>query len=245
MCPSGAKADLSNRKMQQWVIHLYREASSHVASPIGIRLIASMNWTLFSKHVFGGKSLLEAAQTRLALLDAAVACSSSLGNQYHRLSRLSDRAGIEAATFAISRHDLRSAVTLLEQGRALIFAQLGRYRSVLGKLEGKHADLATRFGTISRELNNLVVRDVDNQYWSLPERVQAAEEPAARHVDCFCFSTLILTHVDGCVSGTFVCRPNGRTSSTTSAQNQGLNSFFGLGTSSSCNRPQKAAQLFS
>lgn len=116
----------------------------------------------------------EAAQTTLNLLDTAVARSSSLQNQYHQLARSPNQVATEAASFAIFHNRLQKAVEFVEQGRALIYAQLSRYRVVLGTLREEYPDLESRFASISKELDEIVVRNPQGGIASV------TEDPATR-----------------------------------------------------------------
>lgn len=56
---------------------------------------------------------------------------------------------MDAASHAIETEQIRRAVEILEQGRGLMFNQLGNYRPPLDALETANKELADRF----RELN--------------------------------------------------------------------------------------------
>lgn len=63
----------------------------------------------------------------------------------------------DAAALAIEQEKPRDPVEILEQGRGLLFNQLGRYRTCLDNPQGAHRDLADQFKDLSAQLESSVV----------------------------------------------------------------------------------------
>lgn len=143
------------------LIELLQEAAHHLLSPIGERTRAANLWRRISRA--GHPSELEAMQTTLNLMDLAVAESASLQSLSSRLSdeasfRAAQGVASDSAALAIGSGDLPLAVSLLEQGRSIIYSQLGRYRAAIDDVRRVSPDLAERLVGLSMELDALVIR---------------------------------------------------------------------------------------
>lgn len=118
-------------------------------------------WRTVSRRL-GDPSELDATKTMLNILDLAVAESTSLESLSGRLSNGSfnhaQGVGSDAAALAIESGDFRLGVSLLEQGRSIIYAQLGRFRSAIDDIRKASSELAERLAGLSMELDALVVR---------------------------------------------------------------------------------------
>lgn len=127
---------------------------------------AAHSWRLFADE-FKHSDRLNAYRTSLNILDAAATRSSSLEKQYSQLStatllRVSKDVTVDAAALAIDKGETELAVALLEQGRARLFSELGRYRTTLDDLEAISPLLAARFAALSNELDALVISGVSS-----------------------------------------------------------------------------------
>lgn len=140
------------------------EAATDPSGRILDRLDAALVWRQFADE-FNHESQLKAYVTSLNLLDAATTHYGSLETQYQELSQqstlmYSDQVAVEAAAIAINQERVDLAIVLLEQGRARLFSQLGRYRTTMHDLEMVAPELAIRFSTLSGELDALAVTGV-------------------------------------------------------------------------------------
>lgn len=114
---------------------LHKAASTHNPSRIEDRMQAAGLWRDQAALLDHG-SQLDAYIVSLGILDAAITRSRSLEEQYSQLTSnnitaLSKDVAVDGAALAISLGNLEIAVEMLEQGRATLFTQLGRYRTVL------------------------------------------------------------------------------------------------------------------
>lgn len=141
---------------------MLQEASAYTSSSALKRLEASREWLLLARE-FHQDSELEAAIEILNLLEIAVAQSQSLESLYTRLSedkliRGAKDVAADAAALAIEKGDVPLAVSLLEQSRAVIFTQLGHYRTALDDVWATAPALAERFVKLSNTMNSLLMR---------------------------------------------------------------------------------------
>lgn len=141
---------------------LLREAAQHFVSATNPRMSAASWWQRLA-HAVGSPTELEAIRRMLNLLDLAVAESASLESLSSRLSENNQfRAALgvasDGAVLTVKSGDLRLAVSLLEQGRSIIYSQLGRYRSAIDKVHEVSPELAKRLVGLGIELDALVVR---------------------------------------------------------------------------------------
>ncbi|KAG8883323.1 hypothetical protein FRB98_003169 [Tulasnella sp. 332] len=141
----------------------FREAAGHEFSPILVRLKASRHWiTAARKHNSG--VLDEAYRSALALLDRSVLLARNVGDRYLRVTTQDLDIGgknlaLDAASHSIEEGQLETAVQLLEQGRGVMFNQLGSYRTPLDDLEEIDRDLAGRFRTLSAAIERSALVD--------------------------------------------------------------------------------------
>lgn len=160
------------------VLELLKEASQHTMSPTRSRMHAATLWRTSCRDS-GLPSELEAIKAILNLMDLAVAESTTLEGLPSMLSDTveSDEAqGVasDAAALSLNSGDLVTAVSLLEQGRSIIYAQLGRYRPAVDDVYRISPDLSGRLVDLSVQLDALVVRR---------ERIDSKNNARARPFD--------------------------------------------------------------
>lgn len=122
---------------------------------------------------------MRAYGTTLGLLEEAITRSTSLEKQYSQLSNhstLKQTKGlaVDAASLAIDGGEVELALELLEQGRAVLFAQLGRYRTALDDIAAVAPELAKKLVTLGRQLDAVTVSG---------EWVTSGFEPRSRFED--------------------------------------------------------------
>lgn len=66
--------------------------------------------------------------------------------------------GSDAAALALDQQDPRKAVELLEQGRGILLSQMEYLRSPMDNLRGVDAEMANEFGTVSSQLEALIIK---------------------------------------------------------------------------------------
>ncbi|KAG8861411.1 hypothetical protein FRB96_002860 [Tulasnella sp. 330] len=138
-----------------------KEAASYVLSPLSHRLDAACYW-ISRARAHDSTSLTEAYSTSLTLLDRSVLLARSIHDRHARLTskdfglRLRDIV-VDAASWAIHQDDLEGAVQILEQGRGMVFNQLGHYRTPIDVLNAVDEKLADRFRTVSVAVEELTL----------------------------------------------------------------------------------------
>ncbi|EGN99560.1 hypothetical protein SERLA73DRAFT_159817 [Serpula lacrymans var. lacrymans S7.3] len=129
------------------------KAVNHPTASTKLRLSSSLEWISLAR---GHASQLTAYATSLRLLDLHVVLAPSLASRHQiRGTAVSPTLASDAASCAIERGLSHVAIELLEQGRALLWAQLARFRTPLDRLRAlgvKERDLANRFDYLSRLL---------------------------------------------------------------------------------------------
>ncbi|KAG9011962.1 hypothetical protein FRB94_007155 [Tulasnella sp. JGI-2019a] len=146
------KSDLADL---QESIRCYREATGHKLSPLSIRLCSAHNWIKIARQ-HSPDSLGDAYAAYMNLFDRSLllAASSIPDTHAHMLQTNSREKSIteDATSHAIEKNQLSTAVEVAERGRALLFTQLGNYRTPLQDLEILNKELAGRFRTLSAAL---------------------------------------------------------------------------------------------
>ncbi|KAG8863097.1 hypothetical protein FRB96_009277 [Tulasnella sp. 330] len=147
------------------IISLLIEICTQGATVLPIRLNASFSWVYVARE-FGHPSALDAYRTAIQLMDTSITVARVLERQHEHLTRevalgpeSVSFANIvyDAASLAIEENQPRDAVELLEQGRSLLFNQLGRYRTSLDDLQDTNRELADQFEDLSAKLESSVV----------------------------------------------------------------------------------------
>ncbi|EGO26540.1 hypothetical protein SERLADRAFT_447721 [Serpula lacrymans var. lacrymans S7.9] len=131
-----------------------RLATTYVTVGSKRRLDSCMQW-IADAECWGHTSALEAYRTALEIIDRHVMASSSVLTRHEALRAVRQSIASDAASCAIRDGRLEEAVVLLEQGRALLWAQLARFRTPLDELRSRGNDgrrLAAEFERLSREL---------------------------------------------------------------------------------------------
>ncbi|KAG9022017.1 hypothetical protein FRB95_000996 [Tulasnella sp. JGI-2019a] len=139
-------------------LHLAREGATHELSPVIDRLRASSHWVQFGKEL-DDPSVLEAYMTQISLLDRYITFARSIGAQHSRLTtnsksiQTADLAS-EATSYALQKSLPVMAIELLEQGRSILYSQLGKYHTSLIDLEAVNPKLANQFKVLSMRLED-------------------------------------------------------------------------------------------
>lgn len=145
-------------------IALFREGANSPATPAAHRLRAAYHWARLAR-TSSSESALDAYITTLMLLEKTITQSKSLEARHTYLSNNSILPRLElaelatdACSCAIDQGKIELAVELLEQGRATIMTQLGRYRTQLDNITAVDTRLANEFQRLSRRLDASIVK---------------------------------------------------------------------------------------
>ncbi|KAG8980116.1 hypothetical protein FRB93_009659 [Tulasnella sp. JGI-2019a] len=166
---TGNMADL-----QESVQH-YTNIAHDTLSGLSDRLDGASNWIMVARKN-GLESLENAYSAYMDLLDRSLLLSaSSIPDSHSHMVRIR-RRGLnvteDATSCAIKKHRLSEAVKIAERGRALLFTQLGSYRTPLDDLEVVNKGLADRLRALSTVL--------DHSATSLPGIMAIGDEIARR-----------------------------------------------------------------
>ncbi|KAG8864237.1 hypothetical protein FRB96_006058 [Tulasnella sp. 330] len=154
-------SDTADRKNS---FQCYGEAAEHDLSPLADRLLASNNW-IDSAVEQSDESLGNAYASAMDLLDRSLLlAASSMSDSHARLARgrfKDQRRAIteDATAYAIKNRQLNTAVEVFERGRALLFTQLGKYKTCLDDLETESSSLTNQFRTLSVALEASTLSD--------------------------------------------------------------------------------------
>jgi hypothetical protein len=126
---------------------------------------------MLSRH----PTLLDAFSAALEAQELAVTLSRSLTVQHSHLAEKSDiGVAMDAAAHAVNAGKIELAVEFVEQGKAIGFATLSRYRTGLEELQAVDKGLVERFKELSRMLDHTVVSNENDGRLgtTLPQRPQ-------------------------------------------------------------------------
>ncbi|EKM60625.1 uncharacterized protein PHACADRAFT_189751 [Phanerochaete carnosa HHB-10118-sp] len=147
---TGSETDISDA-----IFYARESAVSQSGSGRLERLEVAIEWTTMA-HLENHPSTLEAYRTGLELLEQYLTCIPTLELQ-HEAVREAKSLSSNAAAYAIGQGDLKLAVEMLEQGRALLWSQVRRLRTPLDQLAADEGSVHLRdaFLEKSRALETL------------------------------------------------------------------------------------------
>ncbi|KAG2753757.1 hypothetical protein P692DRAFT_201929043 [Suillus brevipes Sb2] len=128
-------------------------------------LTAAKSWVASAEETNHGSALV-AYQTALKFLDQHVALLSSSSRHFDVVSMATASRAVDAFSCSIRNGALATAVELVEQGRAVFWTQLARFRTTLDELSAAHhtgAALAEEFRQLSFHLRNAFDQSTEDQ----------------------------------------------------------------------------------
>ncbi|KAG9002337.1 hypothetical protein FRB94_003995 [Tulasnella sp. JGI-2019a] len=141
------------------------DGAVHVSSPVTHRFQASLLWIAMSRMI-NHPSVMEAYTTSISLLDRHITFARSISTQHSRLRGdfslpWARSLASDAASYALKESSLEAAVEFLEQGRSVLYSQLGNYRTSLVDLDSVNPGLAEQFRVQSARLEGSVTSSED------------------------------------------------------------------------------------
>ncbi|KAG8960837.1 hypothetical protein FRC03_006080 [Tulasnella sp. 419] len=130
-------------------LELFQRCVTNNAGSIRMRFKYSYKWAI---HAEGANQVL-AYKTCLDLANQYLLMRPSVVSRHQLLARVPRSIGCDAAACAIGMGQVTTAVELLEQGKTLLWSQIGRYRTPLDKLQKVNRGLAYRFKQLSQQLD--------------------------------------------------------------------------------------------
>jgi CHAT domain-containing protein len=128
-------------------------------------LNAAKSWVTSAEEI-NHSSALVAYQTALKFLDQHVTLLSSSSRHFDVMSMAIASLAVDAFSCSIRHGALTTAVELVEQGRAVFWTQLARFRTTLDELSIAHhagAALAEEFRQLSFRLRNAFDQSTEDQ----------------------------------------------------------------------------------
>ncbi|KAG8994009.1 hypothetical protein FRB94_010207 [Tulasnella sp. JGI-2019a] len=136
-------------------IQHYKDAVGQSLSRLSDRLTSAHNWVVMARQ-HGLESLEDAYMAYMDLFDRSLLLAASSIPDTHiymvQINRDAKTMTEDATSQAIEQHQLCTAVQIAERGRALLFVQLGNYRTPLNDLEAVNKGLADQFRMLSASL---------------------------------------------------------------------------------------------
>ncbi|KAF5347087.1 hypothetical protein D9758_011644 [Tetrapyrgos nigripes] len=131
--------------------------------------------------MYGHHSALPAYKLSLDLLERCFMINPSLDTQFEFLTLASPSLVLDAASYAIEKGELCTAVELLEQGRSLLWAKMRGYRHSLDELRLVDESLATEFGDICNQLGVLTTDHETSSLISTQNQMMQTDQKWKRH----------------------------------------------------------------
>ncbi|KAF8126283.1 CHAT domain-containing protein [Boletus edulis] len=138
-------------------------ATSFKPGNISLRVAASIMWARAADSLQHA-SALDAYSRSLQLLDSYISMAASPSSRHFSMKNFPTNLPVDAASCALRRGDISRAVELVEQGRALLWTQMARFRTPLDDLclrRPSAEPLIKRFQELGDLLNQQSV-DLDN-----------------------------------------------------------------------------------
>jgi tetratricopeptide (TPR) repeat protein/CHAT domain-containing protein len=137
-------------------ITLYKQAVHNSAASSKDRLAIAIRWAHAAQQ-HRHKSVIDAYSMSLQCLDRCLISYPDVDSQQRFLATVDISLASNAASAAIDAKNLKAAVELLDQGRALLWSKMAGYRYPLDQLRKVDKELADQFGTLSVQLEHLAL----------------------------------------------------------------------------------------
>ncbi|KAG0702008.1 TPR-like protein [Suillus ampliporus] len=154
---------LSSDSDEIFEVYLHLSRISHPASRGDLR--AAKSWAAYAEEL-KHDSVMIAYQTALKFLDQHVAILSSSSRHFDAVRGATSSLAMDAFSCSVRRGALKTAVELVEQGRAVFWTQLARFRTPLDDLMasgGTEKALAEEFKQLSFRLRNTLDASPEDQ----------------------------------------------------------------------------------
>ena len=123
---------------------LFDHAANHSPASAKDRFHTAVLWAR-EAHLRGHQSSLHAYTKSLTLLGHRLILAPTIESQQNLLATVPKALALNAASSSIDQGDFRSAIELLEQGRAILWSKLRGYRHPLDKLRTIDKELFDQF----------------------------------------------------------------------------------------------------
>ncbi|KAI0063936.1 TPR-like protein [Artomyces pyxidatus] len=165
--------------------HLFEEAADNTHSNSRERLEAARDWASFARQ-HDHPSALVAYSKALVLLQRCLVINPTVEMRQEFLVRTSGDLSSLAASWAIEKADLETAVQMLETGRGLLWSTMRGYRHPIDRLREVDLTLAEEFDSTSSRLESLATSSASETERQLAgtrtvQQSQAAEEAKWTH----------------------------------------------------------------
>ncbi|KAH7906390.1 CHAT domain-containing protein [Hygrophoropsis aurantiaca] len=137
------------------VFRYYALAASHRAAGTRLQLREAAKWVHDAEEL-SHSSALDAYKSSLSLMDRQVTASPTDASRYHSVKGRYSTLAADAGSCALRLGLTRTAIELLEQGRALVWTHMARFRTPLDDLrrsDGDGRNLADEFASLSTQLD--------------------------------------------------------------------------------------------
>ena len=135
---------------------LFEHAADHSPASAKDRFDAAVRWAR-EAHRRDHPSAVHAYTKSLTLLGRRLTMAPTIESQQNLLATVPKSLALDAASCSINRGDSRTAIELLEQGRAVLWSKLRSYRHPLDKLRTIDKGLFDRFEILSDQLECLAM----------------------------------------------------------------------------------------
>ena len=140
--------------MMTKAFELFEHAADHSPAGAKDRFDAAVRWAKNAHHR-EHPSAVHAYTKSLTLLGRRLILAPTIEAQQNLLANVPKTLALDAASCSINRGEFRSAIELLEQGRAVLWSRLRDYRHPLDKLRTIDKELFDQFETLSGQLERL------------------------------------------------------------------------------------------
>ena len=154
-CDNASKLDESLCMMTK-AFELFEHAADHSPASAKDRFDAAVRWAR-NAHRREHPSAEHAFTKSLTLLGRRLILAPTIESQQNLLATVPKALALDAASSSINRGEFKSAIELLEQGRAVLWSKLRGYRHPLDKLRTIDKELFDQFEALSSQLECLAM----------------------------------------------------------------------------------------
>jgi tetratricopeptide (TPR) repeat protein len=154
-CDIIPELDESLRTMTN-AFEVFEQAVNHSPASVKGRFDDAVRWAREAHHR-DHLSAVKAYTKSLTLLGRRLVLAPTIESQQNLLATVPKALALDAASCSINRREFRSAIELLEQGRAILWSKLRGYRHPLDELRTIDKELFDQFVTLSGQLECLAM----------------------------------------------------------------------------------------
>ena len=139
------------------IMELFAKGVKDTQATAPSRFELACHW-VDTARIFKHNSLPIAYEHAMSLMQSSLVFAPTLPTQHDRIVEkrdLYEKTPLDFASYQIHAGELKRAIEILEQGRALLWSEMRSFRTSIDRLRAADPDLAKKFKAVNQELEKL------------------------------------------------------------------------------------------